>query len=64
MIADILYKRSIEAPDKIFLYYNNAEYTYVRFNRIVNSTSYLLAEKYSKKFLNIKIQDKLFFLRL
>ena len=61
MIADILYKRTMETPDKIFLYYNNTEYTYAGFNRIVNSISYLLVEKYSKKFLTIKIKDKLFF---
>ena len=61
MIADILYKRTIETPDKIFLYYNNAEYTYAGFDRIVNSISYLLVAKYSKKFLTIKIKDKLFF---
>ena len=61
MIADILYKRTIETPDKIFLYCNNAEYTYAGFNRIVNSISYLLVAKYSKKFLTIKIKNKLFF---
>ena len=61
MIADILYKRTIETPDKIFLYCNNTKYTYARFNRIVNSISYLLVGKYSKKFLTINIKDKLFF---
>ena len=61
MIADILYKRNIEAPNKIFLYYNNDEYSYIRFNKIVNSISYFISKQYSKKFINIKIKDKLFF---
>ena len=61
MIADILYKRSIEVPNKIFLYYNNDEYSYIRFNKIVNSISHFISKQYPEKFINIKIKDRLFF---
>jgi len=61
MISDILYKRTIETPEKIFIYYKNNKYSYIRFNKIVNYISYFISKEYSKKFINIKIKNKLFF---
>ena len=60
MIHDILYKRTKENPDKIFIYYNNREYSYKKFNNIVDSIALFISRRFLEN-INININNKLFF---